>query len=146
MTEPTKVTVEEMDILASQIAEQRSRVAEVEEVLSQQKALLEDLKARGVGYLKELGRENFQAPDGTLYIADVWSITLPKTDQDKSAMLDWMKERGIYEKYVTVNASALKSLYMAEWEAAQAKGLGMEFQIPGVQEPKLYQDLRFRKK
>ena len=72
-------------------------------------------------------------------------MSLPSEDVDKAALFKHLEERGISMKYLTVNSNSLNSLYMADWEAAKIAGEGMDFKMPGVSEPTLFEDLRITK-
>jgi hypothetical protein len=137
-----KVTVKELDELAAYIFAKRQRIEAIEELVSQENKELAVAKAKFVSYLKELGREDYKSSGGTLSIQAKWRVALPATDEAKTKFFDWLRERGIFDKYATVHSASLNSLYNAEWEAAKDRGEGLSFSIPGVPEPKLFEDLR----
>lgn len=145
-SENTPVTVQELDALVKTIFETRIKIEEQEKVVSELNKELANLKAKGVAYLKELGRDSYKTEYGTISILERWRVGLPQTDADKAALLAHLKERGIFDKYVTVNANSLNSLYMADWEDAKERGEGMTFGMPGIGEPKLFEDLGMRKR
>ena len=145
-TPPQKVTVEELDLLVSDIFTKKKEIEASELVTSGLNKELAVLKGRAVNYLTELGREDFKSPYGNVSISQKWRINMPATDEDKAALFDWMRERQIFDRYATVNSNSLNSLYMAEWEDAKKRGEGMTFSMPGIGEPKLFTDLGMRKK
>lgn len=139
------VTVADLDDLVKTIFEQRVKIEESEKVTSELNKELALLKAKAVNYLKELGRENFKSPFGTISVNQKWRVSLPQTDEDKAALFNWLRGQGLFDKYATVNSQSLNSLYLAEWDAAKARGEGMTFSMPGIGEPKLFEDLGVRK-
>jgi hypothetical protein len=114
----------------------------IENLVSQENKELTEAKAKFVLYLKELGREDYKSGRGTLSIQSKWRVALPATDEAKAKFFEWLREKGIFDKYATVHSASLNSLYNAEWEAAKDRGEGLSFSIPGVPEPKLFEDLR----
>lgn len=141
--EGQKVTVEDMDKLVLELREARADRDAKDEIKKAASKIVSQLEGKVVAYLKELGRENYKTPDGTVYVQKVWSVGVPKADQDKLALLDWMKEQGIYNKYVTVNSRSLNSLYKTLVEEAEAKGELL--QVPGLGAPSLRESLGLRK-
>jgi hypothetical protein len=139
------ITVEDLDTLIAKIFETEKIVDEAKAVMGKMNISLESMKAQAAQYLHALKRKDYQTPYGTVSITQKYRVSMPQTDEDKAALFQWMRERGIYDKYATVHAQALNSLYMAEWEAAKRSGEGMTFSLPGVGEPKLYETLGMRK-
>ncbi len=140
-----EVTVADLDNLVEAIAKKRAEIEASEVVTSLLNKDLATMKARGVRYLKALGRDDFKSPNGSIAINQKWRVGLPATDEDKAKLFAWMREQGIFEAYATVNSNSLNSLYKQEWEAATKRGEGMEFSMPGIGPSKLFEDLGFRK-
>jgi hypothetical protein len=139
------VTVADLDNLVAAIQAKRQEIEAQEKIVSALNIDLSKLKQTAVHYLKELGREKYQTPFGTISIQQKWRVNMPQTDEDKQALFAHLRERGLFEKYATVNSQSLNSLFMADWEAAQKRGEGMDFHMPGIGEPKLFEDLGIRK-
>jgi hypothetical protein len=142
---PKAITVQDLDQLIAQISAKREEIEKSEAVTTGLNKELALLKAKAVNYLKELGRENFQSPHGTVRVSQKWRVNLPKTDDGKAALFEWMRGQGIFDMYATVNSNSLNALYMAEWEAAKKRGEGLEFSMPGIDAPKLFEDLSYSK-
>ena len=140
-----EVTVEMLDQLVKDIADTKNMIALSEAHTSELNKLKGGLEAKCVNYLKALGRDKYQSPHGNVSVTAKWRVNLPATDADKRAFFDWLREKGIFDKYATVNANSLQSLYMGEWDAATRAGVGMEFTLPGIGERKLFEGLSFRK-
>ncbi len=136
-----QVTVQDLDALVEVLFQLKKKIEESEEAttkLNKEKATLE---MKIAGYLRDLGRDNFRAPDGTVSLREVWRVSLPKTDEAKAALFGWMREKGIYDQYATVNANSLNSLFLAEWDAAKKQGEGIGFTLPGLAQPTLFETL-----
>lgn len=54
---------------------------------------------------------------------------VPKTPEEKEAFFGWLKEKGFYDTYITVNSNSINSLVKTEYELANDP----EFSIPGLQ-------------
>jgi hypothetical protein len=135
------VTVTDLDALVEEIFTQKVKIEEMGELVTLENKKLAALEAKGVAYLEALGRESYKHPRGTISIKESWRFNLPATDEDKFAFFTWLRERGLYDKYATVNSNSYNSLLLTEWEIAQHEGRAMEFSVPGVPQPKFYRRL-----
>ncbi len=144
-TPKPSVTVAQLDELVAKIFEKRKEIEAAELVTSKLNIELAKMKQDCVVYLKELGRENYKSPYGSISVQQKWRVNMPQTDAEKQALFEWMREKGIYDKYATVNSASLNSLWNAEREAAAKRGELMEFEIPGLGAGKLFEDLGMRK-
>jgi hypothetical protein len=144
--EPKHVpTVKELDELVEQIFAQREKIEEMDAAVTVENKILAALEKKAADWLDELGRDKFQSPKGTVYVQEKWRFNLPQTDEDKKLFFDWLRAKGIFDKYATVNSNSYNSLLLAEWEAAKEAGEGMHFSVPGVPEPKFNRLLGVRK-
>lgn len=129
------VTVADLDALVKEIVSLRTKSLKLNAELTTLNKDLEAKKIKMAGYLRELGRKSYKTDAGNFSLVEKWRVTLPKTAEDKLRLFDWLKERGLYETYATVNSNSLNSLYLEEWDIAKKEGRGMEFEIPGVSAP-----------
>jgi hypothetical protein len=144
MEEVKKVTVEDLDALVLRLKCARENVDEKKAALTEANKAVQELEAQAVEYLKELGRDKYITPEGTIYIHTQWTVKVPQSDEDKSKLFAWLREQNLFERYATVNSQSLNSLYRTLHEEAVEKG-DMAFAIPGIGAPSLYEDLRLRK-
>ena len=140
----TSVTVAELDELIKKIAEKEAEIEAQKEVLTAKNKELATLEGKCVQYLTELDRKNYDSPFGKVSIAQKWRVNLPEDDRAKRELFDHLRERGIFDKYATVNSNSLNSLYRQDWEAAKERGEGLEFSMPGIGAPKLFEALTFK--
>jgi hypothetical protein len=138
------VTVKELDELISQLANKEKECETQGEILKSLNKEFSSLEGKIVNYMKELGREKYDSPKGKFEIKEKWRVNLPQDDVSKTELFAHLRERGIFEKYATVNSNSLNALYMADWRDAQEKGEGMTFAMPGVPAPKMYEQLSFK--
>jgi hypothetical protein len=139
------VTVKELDSMIESLFKGRKEIEEDEEKVSEKRVKLEALKAKIVITLKEHERESYKSDFGTVTVSEKWRVKLPDNDLAKKELIEHLRERGLFEKYVTVNSNSLNSLFMADWEAAKKNGLGMEFKMPGISDPSLFETLHITK-
>jgi len=142
----SEVTVKELDTIVEKLAALEvtkeaaaARVTELNKEIAQ-------LEGKIVQYLNDLGRKDYDSPHGKLKIAAKWRVNLPETDLDKKQLFDHLRERGIFDKFATVNSNSLNALYMRDWEEAKERGEGMTFSMPGIGAPKLFEALNFKPK
>lgn len=138
-----QLTVSDLDNFVKQIKEKRAQAEEIGETLKVVNKEIASLEAKAVSLLKELDREKYASPSGTISIIQKWRVNLPASDRDKMALFEHFRSRGIFEKYATVNSNSLNSLYLSDWEEAKKEGKGMEFFMPGIEAPKLHESIRF---
>lgn len=144
-TEDDKITVDEFDGLVEKLANFRKTL---DEKKLETKVIADEadaLERKLMAYLEENNRTSYKSPNGTVSIMHKWRVNLPATDEDKAALFEHLRERGLFERYATVNSNSLNSLFLQDWETAKERGEGMEFKMPGVGEAKLNKVLSFRK-
>ena len=129
------VTVEDLDKIMEKMKNLQNEIDARDEVTTSMNKELNQHKFRAAQYLKDLGREEYDSPHGKLELKKEWAVRAPATDEDKLKLFDWMKEKGIFERYAIVNVKSLNSLYKLEWAAAIDRGEGMEFTMPGIGAP-----------
>src|ERR1700744_3698437 len=121
----SEITINEVDELFKNIAKVEAEISEVEAVLTGLNKVMNQLKYRGMAYLKELGRTEYESPVGKMEIKSKWKVRMPENDLDKLAFFEHLKERGVFERYATVHAGSLNAYYKAEWDIAKSNGEGM---------------------
>ena len=141
-----QVSVQEMDAMVKELFELRAEIEAKESVIKELNKTLAKKQGEFTACLKALGRENYKSDHGTVSVVQKWRVSVPQTEEAKQAFFAHLKERGVLWQYATVNSNSLNSLFMADWEAAQERGEGMEFKMPGVSEPKLFETISMRKK
>lgn len=135
------ITVEGLNKLCEELAKKEKTKLSHEETLKNTNKEIARLEGQIVGYLEELGQEEFLSPLGKVKIDLKWRVNMPAGDLEKKALFEHLRERGIFDKYATVNSNSLNSLFMKDWEAAKERGEGLEFNMPGIAAPKLFKGL-----
>lgn len=145
MDQAKNLTVDDLDNFVKQIKDKRLEAEAIDTQLTTVNKEIMSLEAKAVGILKELGRKNYTSPHGTITMEQKWRVSLPSNDISKTSFFEHLRERGIFEKYATVNYNSLNSLYLTDWKEAEKEGRGMEFSMPGIEAPKLHEALKFLK-
>lgn len=134
--EQPKVTVEELDGHLAELLDLDKQIDAQSEVTKELNKKYNALLFKCGAYMKELGRTDYSSPHGKFEVKESWRVNMPQSDEDKRALFEHLKERGIFDKYATVNSNSLNALYMADWKEAETRGEGMTFGMPGVPAPK----------
>lgn len=142
---PEKVTVETLDQLCKDIFTMQEEIDKANTIVKQMNKNLDQLRFKAVGYLKDLKREDYKSPFGSIRVAQKWRVNMPATEEEKLKFFEYLREKGLFEKYATVHSQSLNAYYMAEWNEAKKRGEGIGFGIPGIGEPKLFEDLGIRR-
>lgn len=143
------ITVAQLEEHAEKIRKKREEKSAQEEIVSKLSAELEELNERAVLMLQELGKTSYPAEAGRMQCREEWSVKQPETEEDREKFHGWLKEKGIYEKVLSINSQTLKALYKQELEAVKASGdpiAALDFQLPGIKEAKCFVKLSFTKK
>ncbi len=134
-----EVTVKELDELIVKILAHEEKIEAKQAEITEMNKELARMESLAVQHLKDLERDEYVSPQGKVGIKEKWRVNLPQTDQDKELLFQHLRDRGIFNKYATVNSASLNSLYMADWEEAKSRGEGLEFSMPGVPAPNVYE-------
>ena len=134
-------TVQNFEEMCGELFHQRSTVKALEDRVSDEKKILEKMKSKILGYLDQFGKDKYQSEYGTVSRTKKFSVKVPKDEASKEKLFGWLKEKGIDMHYMTVNSISLNSLYKKELDA-----MGVDFEMPGVEEPTYYELLNVRSK
>lgn len=141
------VKVKELQAVIQEIQVNEDSVEALENSIKEHNKILASLRAKATGYLVELGWNEFDCPLGKIKMVERWQTKAPSSVEDKAKLFGWMRERGIYDKYATVHAVALRSLFLAEREVALENGEDpVTFALPGMEPATLFEDLKFTPK
>lgn len=134
---PEEITIKAIDDLIRDTVLLQELVDDLDEMKTFINKIVMRLSQRGGNYLKVLGREDYVSPVGKIEVGGKWAFRMPKSTEEKLAFFAWMKRKGIFEAYATVNARSLQSLAMAEWESARKKDPDqwVLFELPGLPSP-----------
>jgi len=137
-----EITVSDLDNFCERIDMQNTICKKAAEVLKEEKALLESMKAEGMAHLEGLERENYKSDFCTIYMKNNFSVKLPAEPHNREKFFNWMKDKGIFESKISVHSRTLVTMYNEFFELAQDP----DFSIPGITDVKAYQTLNIRSK
>lgn len=140
------VTVKEIDELLEQYLKLDEEKEALEAQVTEKNKAMMVISGRVTAYLKELGRDEFDSPLAKCEIDRKMSVNNPQTDEDKKALFAHLRERGIFEKYATVNNASLNALWKKDRAEAEARGEGLTFVMPGVPAPKIFESTKIKPK
>jgi len=145
MTAP--MTVEEFDKLVARSFELKRELTALEEAKKPLNEELYKADQRILEQLQALGVNSFRSSSGLISKTNKYSVTTPKTREDKEAFFAWLRSKGedVYWQHVGINSLTLQSIYKQEFEAAKEAG-DLGFEIPGVGSPVLMESLSRRAK
>ena len=141
----SQVTVEEFEQLCAALFDQRQVVEEKKEALSVEQAKKTALEAKVQAYLVAMDRKNYKSKLGTVSIVREESWALPKTDADRAAFFTFLKDEGTFDSLISVHSKTFNSYVKEKYKLAQEEGRSVEFKIPGVGEPSVYESVRVTK-
>lgn len=139
--ESQQVTVRDLDLLVEELFQKRTEIEAIEEKLTEANKAKMAIEMKAVKYLKELGRDKYSTPLGTISIRESWKVKKPATPEDSDKLFAYLRERGIFDSLVSINHNTLNAFYTREWEIAKEEGNGFDFAIPGIDQPKLFESL-----
>ena len=94
--------------------------------------------------LKAVGNDSYKSSLGTAYISTNLSYKMPKDEQNRSELFEYLKKQNTFDTLITINSQTFNAWCKAETEAAKAANI-FPFAIPGVEDPISYETIRFRK-
>lgn len=140
-----ELKVEELKALAEELRmlddEAKTMKAELEE--KHKEIARKEMKC--VEYLNELGLDTFETPLVKLTPGERSSYKLPSSPEEKEALFNHLRNKGLFEGMVSINYNTLNSWAKEEYDNAKKKG-DIFFTIPGLGaptiSPKLYMTKR----
>jgi hypothetical protein len=130
------ITVEEINKVVTDI---RAKEEEYEAARKISTALgfeVDKLYEQAGQILLDLGQDSFKTPLGTVSLRKRASFKTPKTEEDRNAFFNQLKEMGVFDSMITVNSNTLNSFLKAEYEAAEERGEDMvTYKFAGIEPP-----------
>lgn len=143
----SEVKVTELDDLCKRWKEKEDEIAVLAEQVKQINKEISGIKASIAGHLAEANRTDYVSPFGKVKTVERWQTKMPGDLERKNELWGWMREKGIYDAYATVHATALNSLFLKERELAVERGEDLlTFALPGMEPATLFEDVKITKK
>lgn len=112
------------------------------------KETVDNYKAWLLACMKEHKKTSYKSSIGTLIVSKTFTVKLPDSLEKKRAAYKWISEQEGPEKLETmlsINSKTFNKYYREKQEAAFDEGI-IDFEIPGVDEPKHIEKFSVRKK
>lgn len=136
-----KVEVQELEDFFKRFRELDTEYERVSALKTELYKELTALELRASEYLSALGKDKYVSNHGIFSYKYEQSFLTPKSIDDKAALAAWLKERGIFEHYMTFNSMSINSLAKKEIEATGDPLL----EIPGLKRGQSVLKTSFRK-
>jgi hypothetical protein len=133
-----------LKIKASIAADLKNETEQLDLELKKKKKDLETIQYEILKMMEASEIDSFKAFGFTFFPKTLESVKVPKDDDAKRELFEFLKEKGLYDDYVTVNSQSLNSLFKALNEEAAQNGI-LDFSIPGLEEPTISTKLSMRK-
>lgn len=143
MTEAT-VSLKQMDDLFKALTKLEKEKEEIQDSLKEKnkEIAIQELKISEI--LTSLERDEYESPVGKASFEVIFQVKNP-SDENKHLLWEWMKEKGIFERYAQVHATSLKSLFKVERDIAIENGEDpMTFALPGMEPATIFKKLKFK--
>lgn len=142
----TLTDFENLDKLVAEMQRARKRHDDAKKETSLLWETYEELRAKVSLILRNCGKTKYYVDGlGTVSIVDKYNFKMPKDPEDKTKFLNYIKDNFGAEtltNLITINHNSLNSFLSEEKEKVMS---GEAVDIPGMESPVGYQELRFRK-
>lgn len=140
----SEVTIKQVDEMLAKLHSLEDDKEAIELALTEKNKEISALSGKLSEVLDSLERTEYTSPFGKVSFEEVFQVKNPP-DEKKHLLWDWMRERGIFDKYATVHATALKSLFKAERANAIDSGEDpMTFALPGMDPATIFRRIKFK--
>lgn len=146
MSTDQKISVKELDSVLETLAQLETEKDVIAETLKEKNKQISSVELRVTEVLRSLEREEYDSPHGKVTFEEVFNVKMP-SDETKEQLWTWMREKGIYDRYASVHATSLKSLFKAERNAAIQNGEDpLTFALPGMEPATIFEKIKFKPK
>lgn len=137
----SETTISELDSLCQKVFYHDKKKEEYESLAKEESSIIQILQRKILAHLEYSGRDKWDSKFGKVELRRKTSVKTPKTEDEKRAFFEWLRERGIFWSTVSVNSNTLNALYKSEFEASE--GLT---KIPGIGDPEIYTQVVLKSK
>lgn len=138
------ITLEQMDELINQLAAKREAHAKAKEVAAEIYKELTEAENKLIGALKASGRKKYELEGvGLAYISFKDTFATPKTNQEKIALFNYIKEK--YGPDSLMGMTSINHQTLNSWAKKEIEDNAL-VKIPGLGLPTTEEILNFRRK
>jgi len=139
------ISIPEFDAIIKEVFAQREKIEQIQKTLKDESAILERMNLKVMAYLKQLNRDSYKTPLGSIGIQRRTSVTMPKDIESREKFFEYLKSTKQYDQLITINSQTLNAWYKAELEQAENAGNSLGFQVPGLGQPSIFETIRVTK-
>lgn len=140
------LSLDQMDALIKQMRDKREEYEEQKKLATDKYKEYQELEHKVILALENSGKKSYKVDGlGTFSLVYKQVITTPKTVEDKRKFFDYVKEKygdDYLDSLRSVNHQTLNSFYNEEAKNAEDPSM---FGIPGLDQPTIKTEARFRK-
>lgn len=140
-------TTTEQNLLSMKTAlasELKRKIDEIDAEMERYKSEFKEVTGDLMKILESLSIDSVKMHGFNFFIEEKMSVKTPATLEDKLKLFEYLKSKNLFEEMVSVHSQTLNSFYKSEAEEAAQNGVLM-FQMPGIEEPKPYKNLKMRR-
>lgn len=139
--EPSKVTLEQMNILTEEILKLREKKENLETELKDLNGTISQRECQMIQFLKESGLKSFSNKAGNFIVNKRVTVNQPT---DREAFINYLKDRGHFDEMISFNSQKLTSYVKAEIEEHARLGQAT-WLPPGITKLNEFETLSVRK-
>lgn len=143
-TQPETLTVEAMDQMIQELRHAKESYEELQAKADEVKEVYTKQRSKIIDALTTLKRRDYSVDGaGHVYISQKEVYNTPKTNQDKTALFNYIKEK--YGPDALMSLVSINSQTLTSWANKETE-TGEVMSIPGLDQPTMVETLNFRKK
>lgn len=135
----------EMDNLITSMRNARIDYDDAKAISNEKHKAYKDLELEVIKALSDAGKSSYKLDGvGTFSVIDKLTVTTPKTVEEKAELFNWIDSqhgRDTLTTMLSINHQTLNSFYKESFESSDDKAM---FSIPGLNEPTVTKEGRFR--
>lgn len=141
-----QVSISDLQAMVKTMATKRKEYDEQKKIASDINSEIETLEQKILSILEAHNLTKFPVDGiGTVYTSEKFQVSFPKDPDKAAALRAYCYDNGL-DTMLTINHNSLNSLYKSKKEELQLAGeLDFSNVIAGVDEPKVYKTIGFRK-
>jgi hypothetical protein len=143
----TPVTVQQLEQMIAQAYKEQAEVDKIEGELAEANKKLTNSKLRILAVFQEFDKSSYRYGSGTVVRQKRFTVQMPKSgDPARDKFFAYLNEKKAFDALITVHSATLNKFYKEQMEAARDAGEGADFTIPGLQPPKMVEQISLRRR
>ena len=144
-SELSNLSVSELDNLVAEVVNQRNKLETLQRQMKEENEILRKMQGKALALLKDIKRDSYKSPAGTLGITRRTSVKMPRDPEARERFFSHLKEQNLYDNMITINSQTLNAWYKQEFDQATLEKRVSEFSVPGLEPPVITEIVRVTK-